>query len=346
MKRFHNRLLALTAMVLMLASCAKDIPMIKVDEASGKAAILTASQTALVLDESKADQLAEEFSWTSPEYNVDLASKYTVQFAKAGTSFAAPVSENAGSILSKTYTHKSLNAMALGLGLAPQAAGDMEVRILSKANDSLVALISNVVKVTVTPYSTDQFLYCPGAYQGWDPASANLVRSVNKDKKYEGYIWFPAGKNEFKMTDVPNWSGGIFGDKSGGTSGQIGAPGDNFKIATEGYYKINANFNNNTWTATQTTWGLIGSATPGGWGSDTNMTYDATSKTWKLTVDLVTGEIKFRANGAWDINFGDDGANGSLEYGGANIAVPSAGNYTVTLDLNEAGRYKYTLKKN
>jgi len=346
MKRFHKLLLAPALMLLALASCKKDIPMVTVDESTGTAAVLTASQTSLVLDEAKANDVAQLFSWTSPQYNIDLASKYNIQFAKAGTNFAAPVTENAGSILSKSYTHKSFNAIALSLGLAPQAVGNMEVRVVSSANDSLAKLTSNVVKVAVTPYPTDQFLYCPGAYQGWDPASANLVRSVNKDKKNEGYIWFPAGKNEFKMTDGPNWSGGVFGDKSGGTSGQIASPGDNFKVSAEGYYKINANYNNNTWTAVATAWGLIGSATPDGWNSDQNMTYDVSSKTWKITLNLVAGEVKFRANDAWDVNFGDDGANGSLEYGGANIAIAGAGNYTITMDLNEAGRYKYTVKKN
>jgi hypothetical protein len=29
----------------------------------------------------------------------------------------------------------------------------------------------------------------------------------------------------------------------------------------------------------------------------------------------------------WDLNFGDTGANGSLEFNGDNIKVPSAGNY-------------------
>ena len=66
-----------------------------------------------------------------------------------------------------------------------------------------------------------------------------------------------------------------------------------------------------------------------------------------ITLNLTAGEMKFRANDAWDINFGDDGANGSLEYGGANIAIASAGNYTITLDLKGGGgKYTYTVKKN
>jgi hypothetical protein len=43
--------------------------------------------------------------------------------------------------------------------------------------------------------------------------------------------------------------------------------------------------------------------------------------------------MKFRFNEDWGVNYGDDGANGSLEPGGANIAVSVAGIYYITLDL-------------
>ena len=76
------------------------------------------------------------------------------------------------------------------------------------------------------------------------------------------------------------------------------------------------------------------------------MTYDAASKTWTLTVDLTAEEIKFRANDGWDWNYGDTGADGSLENGGDNIPVPAAGNYTVVLDLSNPRAYTYTLTLN
>ena len=76
------------------------------------------------------------------------------------------------------------------------------------------------------------------------------------------------------------------------------------------------------------------------------MTYNKVSKVWTVTANLTQKEMKFRANNAWDINFGDTGANGSLEYGGDNIKIPSAGNYTITLDLSSPRNYKYTLTKN
>jgi hypothetical protein len=95
-------------------------------------------------------------------------------------------------------------------------------------------------------------------------------------------------------------------------------------------------FNENalTYTVEAYTWGLVGSATANGWdGPDMPMMYDSFSDTWKAVVTLADGEMKFRFNNDWGTNYGDDGADGTLDSGGANIAV-SKGNYLVTLDLN------------
>jgi hypothetical protein len=191
-------------------------------------------------------------------------------------------------------------------------------------------------------------MYVPGDYQGWDPAKADIIRSNNKDNTFEGFVNFAGGTGEFKFTDAPNWNNGVFGDATSGTSGNIASPGNNFKVTPPGYYQLQASLKNNTWKATKTSWGLIGDAIPGtGWNSDLDLTYDATSKTLKITLDLNAAHIKFRANDDWAINFGDTGADGSLEYNGADIVVPAAGNYTVTLDLHGGqGKYTYTLKKN
>jgi hypothetical protein len=69
---------------------------------------------------------------------------------------------------------------------------------------------------------------------------------------------------------------------------------------------------------------------------------------------LQNGSFKFRANGAWVIDFGVDG-NGNLAYADNpffgyngnlnNLTVPSSGNYTITLDLHVSGKYNYTLVK-
>lgn len=87
-------------------------------------------------------------------------------------------------------------------------------------------------------------------------------------------------------------------------------------------------------------WGLVGDATINGWdGPDMEM-YQTGTNTFALYADLSAGELKFRFNEDWGNNYGDDDNNGSLDAGGSNIPVPSAGTYFVTLDLNN---FTYTL---
>ncbi len=75
--------------------------------------------------------------------------------------------------------------------------------------------------------------------------------------------------------------------------------------------------------------GIIGDATPGGWDKGTLMDYDAETQKWSVTVTLGDGEMKFRWDAAWTINFG--GSLGALTQDGGNIKV-SAGTYTIVLD--------------
>lgn len=82
-------------------------------------------------------------------------------------------------------------------------------------------------------------------------------------------------------------------------------------------------------------WGLVGSSTANGWdGPDMEM-YETATNVYALYANLVSGEIKFRFDEDWGNNYGDDGADGTLEAGGANIAVASAGTYLVTMNLND-----------
>ncbi len=186
-------------------------------------------------------------------------------------------------------------------------------------------------------------LYVPGNHQGWDPSNTTTVlKSVASDNKFEGYLSFPASA-EFKFCTTPDWTND-YGD-DGTSTGKLAHPGSNITMADAGYYKLNVDMTALTYTAVKTDWGVIGSATAGGWDSDQNMTYDAAAGTWSVILDLGVGEIKFRANDGWDINYGDDGANGILEAGGSNISIPTAGNYLITMKLG-APDYTYTIVVN
>lgn len=85
---------------------------------------------------------------------------------------------------------------------------------------------------------------------------------------------------------------------------------------------------NNTLGA-DSSWGLVGSATPNGWGGP-DVVLKQDGAVLSIYVTLTTGEIKIRQNNDWANNFG--GQNGTLVSFGNNIAVV-AGTYKVTVNF-------------
>ncbi len=189
--------------------------------------------------------------------------------------------------------------------------------------------------------TTYPVIYVPGGYQGWNPATAQQLASAAGDNTYEGYIFFPDDQKEFKLTLGPDWSNNLGDD---GANGTLEPNGANLTIPEGGFYKINVDLTALTYTLQKTNWGLIGDATPGGWGSDQDMTYDATEKAWTITVGLTAGFVKFRANDDWGLNYGDNGSDALLEQGGANINIPSNGTYVIKLYLDKPD-YTYSIDR-
>jgi starch-binding outer membrane protein SusE/F len=76
---------------------------------------------------------------------------------------------------------------------------------------------------------------------------------------------------------------------------------------------------------------IIGSGTPGGWDNETPMIlFDDSLQIYAITINLTANEVKFRANSAWDINWGaTDFPIGTGVQGGPNIPIAVAGEYNV-----------------
>lgn len=184
-------------------------------------------------------------------------------------------------------------------------------------------------------------VYVPGGYQGWDPTkTSTTLSSAGEDRKFEGYLYF-ADASELKITDGPGWDIN-YGDD--GADGVLDRNGANISVPGAGYYKLDVNLNDLKYSIVKTKFGVIGSSTPGGWDNDTDMTYNPQTGAWEVIIDLVPGEIKFRANDDWAINYGDNAGDALLQAGGNNIKIAQGGTYLIEVFLAKPD-YTYSLKK-
>ncbi len=84
--------------------------------------------------------------------------------------------------------------------------------------------------------------------------------------------------------------------------------------------------------------GIIGDATPGGWGEDTDMTAVGDG-VYEITLALQALSAKFRADDAWDVAWGSTdfpSGTGDVTGGSPNIPIAEAATYKVTFDTKDA----------
>lgn len=201
--------------------------------------------------------------------------------------------------------------------------GELQTPVIPGAGTWIVTLDMNNLTYTVGK----PVLYMAGDANGWDQID---VLNGDDGVHFTGYMYL--NQNGFKFCTQPNWDGTNYG-------ADFNTAGDAANITmTEpaGYYKVDVDLSAKTYTLIPiTTIGIIGSASPNGWDSDVDMTYvpyNAETKElgyWEAKdITLASGEIKFRANDDWAINWGGD--VNALTQSGANISV-DAGTYDIKL---------------
>ena len=356
MKNITKLVIALFAIVAF--SCTQDDVEDRPVITPGNAPVLTAPSSGAIYELLPADATTtvERFTWDSADFGGAVEVTYSVQMDKKGGDFTAP--QTLGSVVSANQvavTVEVMNAAALTLKATPFVATDFIIRIVATTGASTTIVSETTTAIVVKPYTTESpKLWLPGSYQGasgytsdWTPSKAPQLESSGYGKTdFEGFVYFDAPGN-YKMTAQPAWGPVDYG--MGASAGTIDPKGGDINMPAAGYYLFKADTDPTklTYSATATAWGIIGSATPGGWDNSTAMTYDKTSKLWKVTAVLTGAEFKFRANNAWTYNLGKlkTAPNGvSLQFDGDNIAV-EAGTYDITLDLSNPRVYKYTITK-
>ncbi len=304
-----------------------------------------------VLNEEDEDQELFTLSWDAPDFGFSAPILYTIEMDADESGFENPVTFLETRETSVSMTVGQVNQRLIASGVPFGIESELDFRIRAHVNPNVEDRISSVFTISFTPYEiVVEFpeIYVPGSYQSasgytndWSPADAPALYSRASDDRYEGYVNIADDGSMFKFTEDRTWDVNWGDDGLDGTLDQNGAdiPAD------AGYYKMNVDLNNMTYSILNTAWGVIGDATPTGWDSDTDMTYDLDEKVWTVTLDLTEGELKFRANDAWDLNYGSENNDGTLQEGADNIVVDEAGNYTITLDLS-GSIYRYSLDLN
>ena len=201
--------------------------------------------------------------------------------------------------------------------------GELQTPVIPGAGTWIVTLDMNNLTYTVGK----PVLYMAGDANGW---ATNDYLAGEDGVHFTGFMYL--NQNGFKFCTQPEWKGTNYG-----ADFNTAADAANITMTEEaGYYKVDVDLESKSYVLTPiTTIGIIGSASPNGWDSDVDMTsvpYNAETKAlgyWEAKdITLASGEIKFRANDDWAINWGGD--VNALTQGGGNISV-DAGTYDIKL---------------
>ena len=302
-----------------------------------------------LLNPSISSNLAERFTWDDANFDVPTNVTYYLQGATL-EDFSDYVAGDNLYDLGSNVTNPAANEIPVTVGqminLATAAGldysdgsntGVLYFRLMAVIGDNGLPSYSSVQGLNVELLETSggggstimpsEWGIVGSGYNDWGGAGLDGVfYTTAEDNVFVAYANLIDGEIKFRANN--DW-----GTNFGGSGGTLVDGGDNIAV-TAGAYKITLNFNDSTYLIEPFTWGIVGSGF-NDWGAtpDAKFYYDYTTDTFKVGVKLIDGEIKFRFNNDWGLNFGDTGADGKIDDGGENIAV-TAGFYNITLDLN------------
>ncbi|MDT7831569.1 SusE domain-containing protein [Flavobacteriaceae bacterium S356] len=293
------------------------------------------------------DQIAITIAWEDPILASNLVDvDYYVEGAAPSTNFITPIeAAMVTNQTSVTLTNAELNALAIESGIAVDATGDLEIRVRSVITDaasgSVLERISTSITISVTTYLTVLDLSTTwgvvgSAANNWGATPDLPFYKTDVDGVIAAYVTLTDG--EIKFRENNDWANNYGSNSS--TGGALVAGGGNLTVSA-GAYKIVMDLNNLTYTIESFSLGIVGSSY-NNWGAtpDFMLEYDPYSDVFRGIATLLTGEMKFRMNNDWTVNYGDNGNDGTLDAGGANI-VTTAGIYIVTVNMNDM---TYTLE--
>lgn len=276
-----------------------------------------------------------EFVGTPVEPGFAASANYFLEASKSGTNFADVIVLASGvQPTSFKVSVSDLNSAFLKKFPADQATSiDLRIRAVLTVDAGTGApgtsakpfeYNSAIKTATVTTYGLPRL----------DLVNSGITQKVESalgDGKYTGFVKLDATK-PFTLKDPDT------NVTYGGAGSTLAVNGAAIIPSASGWHKATFDTKALTFKFEPYMIGLVGSATPNGWDSpDQKMDYDPATGTWKITITLVAGDIKFRLNDGWAWNLG--GTNDQLTVDGSNITV-GAGNYTIVLTITNPNSVK------
>lgn len=312
------------------------------------APVLSAPESAIVLDKEKAADEIEVLGWAAArlEYGEDVTYKVTM---KCGNGEETELAKNLAGTSYKT-TVDGLNEAVIAAGATEGKEAELTFKVYAYCNSLPDGLVSNVVNVKITTYilSFPEKMWLPGSYQDWAIESApSLSVSAKQKGVYQGFVDLTTADGSdaaFKFSAAPSWSKVDFGfeDVTVETKGTEDLPfayaesktlgGSNIKVPS-GLYFIKLDKKNGTLVMIQVkNLEIVGSFAASGWGTFFPMTRNGSR--WTAAEDFEMkpdDEIKIRFNSDWKYSFGGEMDN--VVFGGDNIKFTApAGKYEFVFD--------------
>ena len=296
-----------------------------------------------ILSTETSGNLGERFTWGNADFGSPTNITYELQRSITGDfSDAVVVSSSIGNEIAMSIGQMMTVATEAGLDNDPDSpepnTGSFSVRLRAFPGDtgSGTEAFSDVLMINVELLESTgsgpagamiaEVGVVGSGYNNWGAYADGYFYTTDTPDVYVSYVTLVDGEIKFRLNN--DW-----GTNWGGSGGTLVQDGDNIAV-TAGDYKITVDLANLTYDLEAYSWGVVGSAY-NDWGAtpDGKFYYDYTTDTFKKGIRLMDGEMKIRFNNDWGLNYGDTGADGTIDQDGDNIAV-SAGHYLITLDLN------------
>lgn len=363
MRNIINKIMVAVMGIAVLTGCEKvgDLPAY----ADGNAVVLSVDKTSIAPTPTDSVSAVITFSWTSPKYAADTNTfKYVLEIDSSGRNFSQKATRITTGALSRSLTGKDLNGVLLNYGFTLGTPYELDVRVISSYANNNERYTSNVIKITVSPYSDPAVLSTEKTSVTGTLATAstpsNTFSWTNAFNGYSGNVTYvlqydSATKNFANAHDFPvgvnMFSKNLTQGEMNQSALDVGIPGGNTGKVE---YRLKAttaqgavSYSNTVSVTIASYMPIVRMYLPGGYqaGTGNGNNWDpptapefirdtragAFNNLYYLYIYLPAGaEFKITQGRSWDINFG--GTGGNLSAGGANLTVASAGFYRISVD--------------